>query len=277
MAVGLQAACLSPGKASKGEVDWTRPGRAHLVGIGGSGMRALARVLSQRGWSVSGSDVATAGLAAVLPKKTLLSTDHSAAGLPRNLDVVVHSDAIRSDNPELQWARSLGIATASYFDAVGRLMHRHHGLAVAGTHGKSTTTAMAAWILVESGRDPTVLCGAATLGHSDGGRAGRSPIVLAEACEYRANFLKLRPRFAVILGIEPDHFDCYGELSEAEHAFGRFAATVASDGLLLAHGECEATRRAVAQASCRVETFGLETLSLKTLRQAWRLGIRHVF
>ncbi len=257
MAVGLQASCFSPGKASRAEVDWTRPGRAHLVGIGGSGMRALARVLSQRGWSVSGSDVATAGLAAVLPKKTLLSTGHSALGLPRNLDVVVHSDAIGSDNPELQWARSLGVATASYFDAVGQLMHRRRGLAVAGTHGKSTTTAMAAWILVQSGYDPTILCGAATLGRSDGGRAGRSPVVLAEACEYRANFLKLRPRSAVILGIEPDHFDCYADLAEAEHAFGQFAAAIPHDGLLLARADCEATRRAIAGATCRVETFGV--------------------
>ncbi|MBN1589872.1 MAG: hypothetical protein JW888_10190 [Pirellulales bacterium] len=259
MAVGLQIACFPHGKSSTRNVDWTRPGHVHLVGIGGSGTRALARVLSQRGWRVSGSDVDSDGLEAVLPPGTFLRTGHHATGVPPKVDVVVHSDAIGPDNPELRAARSRSVATLSYFETVGQLMQGCHGLAVAGTHGKSTTTAITAWILVEAGRDPTVVCGAATLGQNDGGRDGQGPLMLAEACEYRANFLKLRPRHAIILGIEPDHFDCYANLDEAERAYGRFAASIAPDGLLLVQADCAATRRAAAGASCRVETFGLMT------------------
>jgi len=269
MTVGLQPACVlshlavetrSPATAKPAakKRDWTLPGRAHLVGVGGSGMRALARVLHERGWLVSGSDAAADGLAEILPEGTRLLPGHGAATLPEGTDVVVHSDAVAHDNPELLAARAQGVATLSYFDVVGQLMGGAHGLAVAGTHGKSTTTAMAAWILEQSGRDPTVLCGAATVGRGDGGRAGRSQIMLAEACEYRANFLKLRPRHAVILGIEPDHFDCYPEPADAERAFARFATALAPDGLLLAWGDCQATQRAIAEALCRVETFAVD-------------------
>ncbi|MBN2216613.1 MAG: UDP-N-acetylmuramate--L-alanine ligase [Pirellulales bacterium] len=243
-----------------------RPGHAHLVGIGGSGMRALARVLHKFDWRLSGSDVHPDGLDDVLPPGTRLHAGHNATGLPATADVVIHSDAIGNDNPELEAARDRNVAILSYFDAVGRIMEDSHGLAVAGTHGKSTTTAMAAWILVGSGRDPTVLCGATTIGANDGGRAGRSGFVLAEACEYRANFLKLRPRHAVILGIEPDHFDCYAQPADVERAFAQFAAGIAPDGLLLARGDCAATRRVAAGATCRFETFALDETADWTAR-----------
>jgi len=256
MAVGVQTTCL---KRTTEAIDWNTPGRAHLVGIGGSGMSALTRVLHQRGWSLSGSDVNLDRLADRLPQRTLLHAGHAAAHVPPELDAVVHSDAVASDNPELAEARSRGVATLTYFDVAGRLMEGRRGLAVAGTHGKSTTTAMAGAILADAGLDPTVLCGAAPLDQPDGGRAGRGTAVLVEACEYRANFLKLHPFHSVILGIEPDHFDCYPTLADAEEAFGRFAALVPPDGLLLARAECPATRRAAAGASCRVETFGLST------------------
>lgn len=207
---------------------------------------------------MSGSDVAARGLAAVLPGGTILAGAHCETAISADTDVVVRSDAIPRDNPELRRAQTLTIPTLSYFDAVGQLMEGHRGLAVAGTHGKSTTTAMAAWIMAEAGLDPTVVCGAATVGQPSGGRAGLGPIVLAEACEYRANFLKLRPQSAVILAVEPDHFDCYPTAADVESAFGRFAASLPADGLLLALGDCAATRRVAAAASCRVETFGLD-------------------
>jgi UDP-N-acetylmuramate--alanine ligase len=140
---------------------------------------------------------------------------------------------------------------------LGRLMQGKRGLAVAGTHGKSTTTAMAAHVLVQAGRNPTVVCGAAPLGQITGGRAG-GDLMLVEACEYRANFLHLRPAQAVILGIEPDHFDCYPSWGDLERAFARFARLVPSDGLILARHGCPVTRRVTAGLSCRVETYGVD-------------------
>ena len=128
---------------------------------------------------------------------------------------------------------------------------------MAGTHGKSTTTAMAAHVLTDAGLDPTVLCGATPLGQSSGGRAGSGELLLVEACEYRANFLHLRPRHAAILGIEPDHFDCFDSLGDLERAFARFARSVPPDGLVLARHDCAVTRRVTAELPCRVETFAI--------------------
>jgi UDP-N-acetylmuramate--alanine ligase len=248
------------------------PGRVHLVGIAGSGMSALGEVLAGRGWIVSGSDLSPTPISPLArlagegqgvrargsPTGVASSGGHCAENVPDDVRLVVASDAVPADNPERRCAAELGVPVLSYFEMVGRLMAEGTGLAVAGTHGKSTTGAMAAEMLVAAGLDPTVLCGAAPLGRATGGRVGRpGGLVLAEACEYRANFLHLKPRQAVILGIEPDHFDCYPTEEELEAAFARFADSLPQEGLLLAAGDCPATRRIARRAACRVETFAV--------------------
>ena len=234
----------------------SRPGRAHLVGAAGSGMRALARVLHGWGWKLTGSDTSVKAVEAAALPTVSLSCSHKAENVPADADIVIHSDAIAANNVELRRAAELDIPTATYFQVAARLMQNTQGVAIAGTHGKSTTTAMAARIMVDAGLDPTVLCGAAELGRPDGGRAGRDGLFVVEACEYRRNFLYLKPRIAAILNVEPDHFDCYNSTDELHRAFGRFAASVDADGLLLVHNDCQASRRAAAGAACRVETFG---------------------
>jgi UDP-N-acetylmuramate--alanine ligase len=228
--------------------------KAHLVGIAGNGMRALADVLTGWGWQVSGSD--SNGNSTALPDRIKRFSGHDAENLSPNTDLVVVSDAVPKDNPELRRAAERGIPTLSYFETIGKLTAGGPAIAVAGAHGKSTTTAMLASILVEAGMNPTVFCGAATLGKSSGGRAGDPRLLLVEACEYRANFLKLQPRCAAILGIEPDHFDCYDSLEQLENAFRQFAERIPADGFLLANHDCMSTRRATAGARCRIETFG---------------------
>ncbi len=232
--------------------------RAHLVGIAGAGMRALAEVLLGNGRELSGSDRAIdRTLQQALPGVQLYD-GHRAEHLPSKTELVVYSDAVPADNSELQRAAELGIPTHSYFETLGRLSAEKYTLAVAGTHGKSTTTAMAAAILVEAGRDPTVLCGAVPLGRTSGGRAGGSNLMLVEACEYRANFLHLHPQLAVITGIEPDHFDYYNSPGQLQTAFGRFAGSIPPDGLLLAGYDCPVTRRIADGLPCRVKTFGID-------------------
>lgn len=253
-----------------GEPETVRlPGRAHLVGVAGSGMRALADVLSGWGWRVSGSDTRPEAAEPLARAGVRIHRGHAAENLPADVDLVVASDAVPPDAPELRRARELEIPTQSYFQTLGQLMATRHGLAVAGTHGKSTATAMAAALLVAAGLDPTVVCGAAALGCRSGGRAGRGRPMLVEACEYRANFLHLRPRHAVILGIEPDHFDCYQSSEELERAFTRFARSLPDDGLLLARYDCPATRRVSSQGGlrCRVETFGFDARADWSARQ----------
>ena len=230
--------------------------RVHLVGVAGSGMRALADVLADWEWNVSGSDRNIDGMKASSANRMRLFQGHDAGHLSADTELVVYSDAVSKNNPELRRAAELGIPAISYFEMLGRLSAERHTVAVAGTHGKSTVTAMTAHVLVEAGGDPMVFCGASPLGKNSGGRSGRDGSMLVEACEYRANFLKLRPRQAAILNIEPDHFDCYRGLDEIEQAFGAFAALLSPEGFLLIKHDCASTRRVTAGATCRVESFG---------------------
>jgi len=234
------------------------PRRAHLVGIGGSGMRALAEVLDDWGWGVTGSDASPEAVGELRAAGFRVALGHAPENVPPDTGLVIASDAVPPGNPELEHAVRRGVPVVSYFDVLGQLSAARRTLAVAGTHGKSTITAMAARVLAEAGRDPTVFCGAAPPGRLSGGRAGGGNLLLVEACEYRANFLKLRPQQAVILSIEPDHFDCYPTAAELERAFRRFAESVPQDGLLLARGDCPTTRRIAARLECRVETFALD-------------------
>jgi UDP-N-acetylmuramate--alanine ligase len=225
-----------------------------MVGIAGAGMRSLAAVLDAAGWSVSGSDPNGVGF---FESRFNVHAAHRRDAIGPGIDLLVYSDAVPVDNCELVRARELRIETLSYPQALARLMQERQGMAIAGTHGKSTTTAMAAEIVATAGLDPTVVCGAVPLGKSSGGRLGRGRWMLAEACEYQANFRHLKPRVAAILGIEADHFDCFQSEDELERAFADFARTVPAEGLVLARADCEATRRATLGIDATVESFGL--------------------
>ena len=226
------------------------------MGIGGSGMRALARVLLEKGWRLSGSDMAVGCDDPLMTTGIRCFSAHAAEQVSAEFECVIYSSAIPESNPELRRAAELGIPVLSYAEMLGLLMQGHHGLAVAGTHGKSTTTAVAAEILVAAGCDPTVIYGAAPRDGGDGGRAGTGKAVVVEACEFRRNFLNLRPRDAVILNIEPDHFDCYDSREDLEEAFARFAGLLPSDGRLIVPWNDAGVQRIAAAAGCRIETFG---------------------
>jgi UDP-N-acetylmuramate--alanine ligase len=229
-----------------------------LIGIAGAGMQALARVLLDRGWQLSGSDQSAHVPQWLSEAGVAVARGHAAKHLPPDVELVIYSGAVGVDVPERRAALHRGIPLLSYAESLGQLMTGKQGLAIAGTHGKSTTTAMAAQILVAAGLDPTVIFGASRMNENcGGGRAGRGNIALVEACEYRANFLHLAPQTAVILGIEPDHFDYYPSQELLEGAFREFVELVPTGGLVIARDDCPATGRVVANLACRVETFGL--------------------
>jgi UDP-N-acetylmuramate--alanine ligase len=242
--------------------------KAHLIGVAGAGMQALAEVLLSRGWQLSGSDANAESAAWLSDQGVALSTNQLLInGAPE----VIYSDAVATDHVERRLATRLGLCQSSYPQIVGRLMAGARGLAVAGTHGKSTTTAMLASIMTQADLDPTVFCGATPLGKTSGGRAGAGEWLLAEACEYRENFRFLRPEVAVLLNVEPDHFDYYRSTRELEAAFRRFAERIPEDGTIIANVACPATRRVIAAAECRVVTFGL------TSPADWQAAkIRHI-
>ena len=234
-------------------------------------MRSLADVLTQRGWRLTASDAGLLAPQVLSGSGVRVRPGHSPRNVPLDADVVIHSDALGPDNCELRRARRLGIPVVSYPQALATLMRGDarreaaaapaRGVAIAGTHGKSTTTAMAAAILIDAGLDPTVVLGAVPHGWTSGGRSGRGDLVLVEACEYRQNFLLLKPAVALVLGIEPDHFDCFQTDREVVAAFERFARRLPG-GLLLASADCPTTRavcRETAQrvGAARLVTFGL--------------------
>lgn len=228
--------------------------RAHLVGIAGSGMRSLAQVLRAAGWKISGSDINPQSLH---DPRFKVHAAHDGDQIDGALDVVIHTSAIEPANPELSRARQLGIPTLSYSQVLGQMMSSRNSAAVAGTHGKSTTTAMAGEILRTAGIDATVIFGAEPIEPRSGSRFGHSRAMLVEACEYQANFRYLRPSLAAIFGIERDHFDCFPTACHLESAFGDFLQQVPEDGLVLARAECETTTRLVAPLKATRESFGL--------------------
>ena len=232
---------------------------AHLVGIGGAGMRALAQLLAGRGWQVTGSDLQTdAPALQQLSRGGLrIHQGHDHRHLQAETGVLVYSPAVGAGNPERQAAARRGLPQLSYSQMLGWLMQQQRGLCVAGTHGKSTTTSLAGHMLEFAGLEPSLVCGAEL---SDSGRSGcngESDLLLVEACEYRQSFLDLSPLHAAILSVEPDHFDCYATGQELQDAFAAFAGRVPAEGHLVVSGDCAASRAAGEAAVAEVETFGM--------------------
>jgi UDP-N-acetylmuramate--alanine ligase len=232
--------------------------QAHLIGVAGAGMQAMAEVMLARGWKVNGSDLDPQRAGWLWPSGVRAFRGHSADHISDDIDLVVYSDAVGPENVERRRAAELGIKQLSYPMMLGELMQGRIGLAVAGTHGKSTTTALTEAILMAADLDPTVVAGGTPLGRDSGGRRGRGRHVLVEACEYRHNFLHLSPKAAVLLGIEHDHFDCFATLDEVEAAYAQFANRLPANGVLLADAGCPATIRIARQSGRRVVTFGLD-------------------
>ena len=209
----------------------------HFVGVGGIGMSALAVLLAARGHRVTGSDVRPSLLTERLKALGVRVSVGHAAGAVHGADLVVATSAARPDNPELVEAARLGLPVIKRAELLGWLMRESYGLAVAGTHGKTTTTGMLAFILHRAGLDPTALIGGEPLDFPTHGLLGSGPHLVAEADEYDRSFLRLWPKVAVITSVEADHLDCYANLDEIVAAFQQFASRVPDNGLLVTNAD----------------------------------------
>ncbi|HZS02086.1 MAG TPA: UDP-N-acetylmuramate--L-alanine ligase [Chloroflexota bacterium] len=228
---------------------------AHFVGIGGSGMSGLARWFLERGQRVTGSDARPGAAAAALAARgAAIYAGHAAAHVG-GADLVVVTAAVAPDNPEVAAARARGIPVLSHADVLGLLTARGRGIAVAGTHGKTTTTALAGFLLERAGYDPTILAGAEMLNYGASVRLGRGPHVVVEADEYDRRFLRLAPQVAVVTSVEADHLDYFRDLAEIEATFAAFVQRLPADGLLVA---CADDAGARGLAAPRRETYGLD-------------------
>lgn len=206
--------------------------RVHLIGVGGSGMSTLAELLLGRGLTVSGSDLSAEAAAAVRARGARVDVGHRA-GQVDGAELVIVSAAIPPENEELAEARRRRLPILTHAEALGELMRGRVGVAVAGTHGKSTTTAMIGFLLAAAGLDPTVLVGARAVDFGGGARAGHGPHLVVEADEYDRRFLALRPTLGLITSIEADHLDYFRDLEEIVGAFRAFVDRIAGDGVVV--------------------------------------------
>ena len=239
--------------------------RLHFVGIGGSGMSGLAKLAAQRGAIVSGSDRGESpAVAAVREAGIRVVLEQSAESVPSECDLLVISAAIAADHPEVIAARQRGIEVIKYAAMLGRLMADPQtvGVAIAGTHGKSTTTAILCHVLLSAGLDPSFILGAHCGQIGGGSRAGASGAggtLIAEACEYDRSFHNFAPTHGVILNVEADHLDLYASIDEIVESFATFGRLIPSSdrgGSLLIHHESPHRLRITAGMDCDIETIG---------------------
>ena len=230
--------------------------RVHFVGVGGVGMSGIAQILAQRGWEVSGSDlVCSPAVASLRSFGVRVSIGHSPDHLG-NAEIVAFSSAVGRDNPELQEARRRDIKVVHRADLLGRIMAGGEGIAISGTHGKTTTTSMIGVLLVEAGLDPTILVGARAVDLGGNARLGKGPWVVAEADESDGSFLKLRPRYAVITNVDRDHLDFYGGLEEIGDAFVAFMNLLPPVGRAVVCTDDSNLRRLLKNVHRPVITYG---------------------
>lgn len=231
----------------------------HLIGIGGSGLSAIARLLLESGFSVSGSDRTQSDLAKQLAAAgATVFTGHTAENI-RGADLVVRSSAIPDSNPEVTAALAAGIPVLKRADFLGQLMRGRLGIAVAGTHGKTTTTAMLAWLLVACGEDPSYIIGGVSKNLNNNAHAGRGQAFVIEADEYDRMFLGLSPQIAVVTMMEHDHPDCFPTAQEYYDAFAAFVRRLQLGGLLLTSADDPHAPALAAElpAGCRHLSYGM--------------------
>jgi UDP-N-acetylmuramate--alanine ligase len=245
--------------------------RIHFIGIGGCGMSGLAFMLKRLGAACEGSDAVASDLTEALRSDGIhVAFDQTSGFIPETCDLVIASAAIKPDHPEVLTATDRSIPVWTYAEALGQVQAAHTGISLAGTHGKSTTTAMLAHVLIECGLDPSFIVGATCPQIGGGSRtglvripkgpmAGAPGILIAEACEFNRSFHHHRPRFGLINNIEEDHLDIYGSLDEIIRAFAGFAQLLppADEGgkLLIAHDGAH-RMQVTPGLKCAVETFG---------------------
>lgn len=258
--------------ASRGTSDatFTLSGRTiHFVGIAGCGMSGLARIARQEGAACTGSDLADDATVQMLRANGIdVVLDQSGRRIPKDCDLLVISAAIGQAHPEVVEARRRGVNVLKYAELLGRLMQGRTGVAVAGTHGKSTTTSLLSHMLITSGHDPTFIVGAHCRQIGGGSRVGRTGApLIAEACEFDRSFHNFHPRHAVILNVEEDHLDVYENLEEIVESFAQFAQRVPPNGSLLIHHEMPHRLAVTAGLPCQVETLGFSP------QADWRIAL----
>lgn len=213
--------------------------KIHFIGIGGIGISALARMMLLEGKTVTGSDRGESEVTTELVNAGIqVSIGHEARYVPKDVDLVVYTIAIPAENPELLEAKSRGVPVITYPEMLGRVSAGKYTIAVSGTHGKTTTTAMIAKVMIDAGLEPTVVVGSMMRHPKNPDERtnfipGAGKYFVMEACEYRRSFLNIQPTVLVVTNIDNDHLDYYKDISDIQGAFNEMARRLPADGFLV--------------------------------------------
>lgn len=227
--------------------------KIHFIGIGGIGISAIARMMSLKAKKISGSDAFDSENIKELEKiGCKISIGHKESNINSNLDLVIYTIAVPNNNPELKRARDLNIPTLSYPEALGLISKDHYTIAISGTHGKTTTTALTSKIFIDAGLKPTAIVGSLLKDSKSNFIAGKSKFFIVEACEYKRSFLNLNPSVLAIINIDNDHLDYYKNLKDIQTAFSELAVKVPADGYLVCDPSDSRIKPILKTAKCRI-------------------------
>lgn len=233
----------------------------HFIGIGGIGMSAIAKIMLNMGYQISGSDVKNGRLTEDLIKDgARIAYCHAAENIPHSAEAVVYSSAVKCDNPEMIEAKRRGLPIYKRAEALAFLMSTRTSIGVAGAHGKTTTSGMLATMLDFAGIDPTIIIGGMlpTIGGGNA-KAGQGKYLVAEADESDGTFLLLHPTVAVITNIEADHLDFYNDINNIITAFEQYLQQVPEDGFAVYCADCPICRDLAASVPGRYISYGIES------------------
>lgn len=242
--------------------------KIHFVGVGGIGVSAVAKMLVRIGKSVSGSDVTESEITEDVKKVGVkVFTNHTEKNLKDDIDLVIYSSAVPKNNPERKKARDLKIPEMSYFEFLGEFSRDKFTIAISGTHGKSTTTALTGLMFAGGGLDPMVIVGSKSKSFKNGNlRHGRTKYFIVEACEHEAHMLELHPKVIILTNIEEDHLDFYGSLENIKKAFRKYINLLPENGLLIVNNDDKVIREILEEnreniRRIKVVSFGIENHS----------------
>ena len=240
-------------------IDFNKPCHVYFMGIGGISMSGLAEILLGEGFTISGSDMKESDITDSLKALGVnINIGQVAANITDDIDLVVYTAAIKEDNEEFREvvARKLPMLTRAQL--LGQIMSNYkYGIAVSGTHGKTTTTAMMSHVLLQANTDPTITIGGILDAIGGNIRVGHSEYFVTEACEYTNSFHAFNPYISIILNVDEDHLDFFSGIDEIAESFKTFAHILPNEGLLVINGDMEHTDYITKELHCNIVTFGL--------------------
>ena len=241
------------------KVDFNKPCRVYFMGIGGISMSGLAEILLKAGFTVSGSDIKESDVTKTLEAcGAQVNIGQVASNITDNIDLVVYTAAISKDNEEFIEVQNRNIPMLTRAQLLGQIMSNYkYGIAISGTHGKTTTTSMMSHVLLQADTDPTITIGGMLDIIGGNIRVGQSEYFVTEACEYTNSYHEFNPYISIILNVDEDHLDFFSGIDEIVQSFKTFAEKLPNDGLLVINGDMEHKDTIVSDLNCAIYTFGL--------------------